>query len=105
MARASGVVFSREAVPRDRSVSANGMRLHYLDWGPPDGPPVLLLHGFAQTCHTWDFSALWLSEQHRVIALDQRGHGDSEWAPDGDYSPEAHQGRPRSHRRSRGHSR
>lgn len=92
MARASGVVFSREAVPLDRFVTANGMRFHYLDWGSADGPPVLLLHGFAQTCHTWDFAALWLSERHRVIALDQRGHGDSEWAPDGDYSPEAHQG-------------
>ena len=52
---------------------------------------MLLLHGFAQTCHSWDFVALSFSDKYRVIALDQRGHGDSAWAPDGDYSPETQQ--------------
>ena len=48
-ARAQGVTFEREAVPEDRYVEANGMRFHYLDWGNPDAPDMLLLHGFAQT--------------------------------------------------------
>ena len=90
-ARAQGVTFKREAVPEDGYVEANGMRFHYLDWGNQDGPDMLLLHGFAQTCHSWDFVALAFCDRYHVVALDQRGHGDSDWAEDGDYSPEAHQ--------------
>ena len=67
------------------------MRFHYLDWGNPDGPDMLLLHGFAQTCHSWDFVALAFCDRYHVVALDQRGHGDSDWAEDGDYSPETQQ--------------
>lgn len=90
-ARAAGVEFAYEALPQDRFVRANGLRFHYLDWGSPDSPAMLLLHGFAQTCHTWDFAALSLCDRFRVLALDQRGHGDSDWARDGDYSLEAQQ--------------
>ena len=90
-ARAMGVTFTGEPEPRDRFVTANGLRFHYLEWGSLDSPPMLLLHGFAQTCHSWDFVALSLCDRFRVIVLDQRGHGDSEWAPDGDYSPETQQ--------------
>ncbi len=90
-ARAQGVTFEREAVPEDRFVEANGMRFHYLDWGNPDAPHMVLLHGFAQTCHSWDFVALSFCDRFHVVALDQRGHGDSDWAEDGDYSPESQQ--------------
>ena len=90
-ARAMGITFEEEVEPTDRFVTANGMRFHYLDWGDQSNPPMLLLHGFAQTCHAWDFIALSLSDRFRVIALDQRGHGDSDWAPNGDYSPETQQ--------------
>jgi len=47
--------------------------------------------GFAQQCHSWDFVALAFTDKFHVRALDLRGHGDSDWAPDGDYSPEAQQ--------------
>jgi len=90
-ARVAGVTFSTEAVPEDRFVEANDMRFHYLDWGNPDKPDMLLLHGFAQQCHSWDFVALAFTDKFHVRALDLRGHGDSDWAPDGDYSPEAQQ--------------
>ena len=90
-ARAQGVTFGDEAAPKDRFVTADGMRFHYLEWGQPGNPLMILLHGFAQTCHSWDFVALSLCDRFRVISLDQRGHGDSDWATDGDYSPEAHQ--------------
>ncbi len=90
-ARAMGVKFANENAPQDRFVNANGMRFHYLEWGKSDNPPMLLLHGFAQTCHSWDFVALGFSDEYRVIVLDQRGHGDSDWAADGDYSPETQQ--------------
>ena len=90
-ARAMGVKFTEEFAPLDRFVESNGMRFHYLEWGNPDNPPALLLHGFAQTCHSWDFVALSLSDRFHVRVLDQRGHGDSDWAPDGDYTPETQQ--------------
>ena len=91
-ARAAGVEFAHEATPSDRVVRLGGMGFHYLDWGERDAPAVLMLHGMAQSAHTWDFSALALSDRYRVLALDQRGHGDSAWAPDGDYSLDAHLG-------------
>jgi len=59
-------------------------------WGSPDGPPVLLLHGGGQTRHAWGGTAAALAGAGwRAIALDQRGHGDSTWAPDGDYRIDA----------------
>lgn len=90
-ARAMGVQFANDNAPQDKFVTANGMRFHYLEWGGAANPPMLLLHGFAQTCHSWDFVALGFSDDYRVIVLDQRGHGDSDWATDGDYSPETQQ--------------
>ena len=90
-ARSMGVTFATETAPTDKFVTANELRFHYLDWGYPDSPAMLLLHGFAQTCHSWDFVALSFCDRFHVMALDQRGHGDSDWSPDGDYSPEAHQ--------------
>lgn len=90
-ARAMGVAFADETTPQDKFVTANGLRFHYLDWGAPESPPMLLLHGFAQTCHSWDFVSLSLCDRFHVMALDQRGHGDSDWAADGDYSSEAQQ--------------
>src|SRR5712691_10825824 len=70
----------------DRSLTVHGQRFHLTDWGPPDGPAVLLLHGVTGHARTWDTEAAALAHRHRVIALDQRGHGDSDPAPDGDYS-------------------
>lgn len=55
--------------------------------GPPDGPAVLLLHGGGQTRHAWGLTARTLAERgYHVVSLDLRGHGDSDWAADGDYS-------------------
>jgi len=91
MARAAGVKFSSEHVPKDAYVTANGLRFHYLEWGEPDTPTILMLHGYGQTCHSWDFAALSLCDRYRVLALDQRGHGDSDWSTNGDYSLPAYQ--------------
>lgn len=88
-ARAMGVRFAVEAVPRDAFAVANGLKLHYMDWGEAGDPAVVLLHGFAQTCRSWDFAALGLCDRFRIIALDLRGHGDTQWAPDADYSYDA----------------
>ena len=90
-ARQKGVSFSQENEPVDRNVQANGMNFHYLEWGQPGNPMIVMLHGGSQQAHSWDFVSLPLSEGYHIIALDQRGHGDSDWAPDGDYALEAHQ--------------
>jgi pimeloyl-ACP methyl ester carboxylesterase len=77
------------ALPEDRYVVLRGMRFHYLDWGG-DGEPILFMHGGGLTAHTWDVVCLALRDQYRCLALDQRGHGDTDWSPDLDYRIEAH---------------
>lgn len=91
-ARRMGVPFTEEAAPADRQITANGMSFHYLEWGDPARPSVLLLHGANQQAHSWDFISLALAPEYHILALDQRGHGDSDWAADGDYSLDAMQG-------------
>ena len=73
----------------DHTVSLHGQRFHYTEWGPPAAPPVVLLHGITGHARTWDDEARLLAERRRVLALDQRGHGDSDPAPDGDYGDDA----------------
>ena len=62
-----------------RNTVLRHQRFHYLEWGREDAQPVVLLHGGNQSAHSWDLVSLHLSADYRVIALDQRGHGDSEW--------------------------
>jgi pimeloyl-ACP methyl ester carboxylesterase len=69
-----------------RQTVVRGMRLHFLEWGQLDAPAVLLLHGGNQSAHSWDLTSLHLSDNFHVFALDQRGHGDSEWSREVDYS-------------------
>ncbi len=75
---------------REGFVDTPEVRLRYLEWGEAAEEPLLLLHGVGQTAHTWAYFATAVRHLYRVIAVDQRGHGDSGWAPDGDYSMEAH---------------
>jgi pimeloyl-ACP methyl ester carboxylesterase len=79
-------------LPEDQFVSANGLRLHYLDWGNADKPPILFLHGRGLTAHTWDLVCLALRSDFHCRAMDLRGHGDSDWSPEVEYSFEAHRG-------------
>jgi len=61
-------------------------RFHFSEWGEPGRPQILLLHGGNQSAHSWDLVSLHLSDRYHVFALDQRGHGDSEWNREQDYS-------------------
>jgi len=79
-------------IPHDPSVPYRSahivlrqMRFHFLEWGRPDAPTIVLLHGGHQSAHSWDLVSLSLARKYRVLALDQRGHGDSEWARDVEY--------------------
>jgi non-heme chloroperoxidase len=59
-------------------------------YGPAGGAPVVLLHGGGQTRHAWgDTAEVLAGRGRRAFTVDLRGHGDSEWAPDGDYSLDA----------------
>jgi pimeloyl-ACP methyl ester carboxylesterase len=73
----------------DRTVTLYGQRFHYVEWGEASAPPLVLLHGITGHARTWDDEARLLSARYRVLALDQRGHGDSDPAPDCDYSDDA----------------
>jgi len=66
--------------PEDKFIRANGLSLHYLDWGQPDAVPMVLLHGLCGNAHYWDFFTLKTRQDYYGLALDQRGHGDSSWA-------------------------
>jgi pimeloyl-ACP methyl ester carboxylesterase len=80
------------ALPDSHHVILGGRRFHCLSWGSTSLPPVLLLHGGNQSAHTWDVVCLALSRRYHCVALDQRGHGDSEWSYEFDYGPDAHAG-------------
>lgn len=60
-------------------------RLHYLDWGNPSAPTLILVHGGFDHARSWDWTARALSRDYHVITPDLRGHGDSGWSPDGSY--------------------
>ncbi len=61
----------------DRTVNVRGIDVHYLDWGDPAAPPMVLLHGLTGHAHIWDHMAPALAERFHLLAPDQRGHGDS----------------------------
>ncbi len=67
---------------RDEAVILDELRFHYRDWGDPAAPPLVLLHAYLQHARTWDTVARGLADRFRVLALDQRGFGESEWAAD-----------------------
>jgi len=72
--------------PTSRVWFSERLRLHYVDWGNPDGPPLLLLHGGRDHCRNWDWVAAALRDGWHVIAPDLRGHGDSAWSLSGHYT-------------------
>ncbi len=62
-------------------------RLHYLEWNPEATKTIVLLHGNSANAWWWEPVARAISPQFRLLALDQRGHGDSEWVRPPAYTP------------------
>ena len=86
----AGVDVQRFVLPESRHVLVGNMRFHYLDWGTAGKRPILFLHGGGLNAHTWDLVCLSLRDDFHCLALDLRGHGDSEWSPQGDYAIASH---------------
>ena len=72
--------------PTSHTYFSQRLRLHYVDWGHEDRPPLLLIHGGRDHCRNWDWTAAALQDDYHVIAPDLRGHGDSQWSSDGSYT-------------------
>jgi pimeloyl-ACP methyl ester carboxylesterase len=89
-AATAGVSLPDLALPAAHHVLLGRMRFHYLDWGTRGRPPVLFLHGGGLNAHTWDIVCAALKPERHCLALDQRGHGESEWSPEMDYATESH---------------
>jgi pimeloyl-ACP methyl ester carboxylesterase len=67
-----------------RVKGAHGGELHLLEWST-EGVPMVLLHGHGNEAHLWDDFVPTVAPYYRVVAVDQRGHGDSDWDPEARY--------------------
>ena len=74
----------------DKTMVVQGLALHYLEWGDPSLPTLIALHGLRGHGHSWDSFSAPMAGAYHILALDQRGRGDSDWAPDGQYTSEAY---------------
>ncbi len=84
-----GISHAPSVAYASRNLVLRHLRFHFLQWGIESSQPVLFLHGSNQSAHSWDLVSLHLADRFRIYALDQRGHGDSEWCRDSDYSSAA----------------
>jgi len=77
---------SASSGPSSHIYFSQRLRLHYVDWGNPDGSPMLLIHGGRDHCRNWDWVAEHFAKDYHIIAPDLRGHGDSQWEASGNYT-------------------
>lgn len=75
---------------REGWVHSDNLRLRYIEWGQADAPAIIMLHGLRSYAHTWEPVALQLADRWRLIALDQRGRGESAWDPERNYFADAY---------------
>lgn len=82
MATGAGSGYGR-AMPEygERFFRSGALRIHVRDWGNPDAPPLVIVHGLRDHSHSFDDIARGLLDRFHVLALDLRGHGDSEVTP------------------------
>ena len=76
-------MFDTNAHVTDHFLTINGINIHYRNWGDPQLPPLMILHGGGNSIsRTWDHIAAALADRFRVIVPDLRGNGESSWAPE-----------------------
>src|SRR4249920_3096701 len=71
--------------PHSTSLTINGLRLHYFDWGNAGAPPVVCVHGYTSSAQAFNAPARHFQDRFHLIAPDVRGHGESAWSPAGEY--------------------
>jgi pimeloyl-ACP methyl ester carboxylesterase len=71
-------------------VDVNGLRIHYVERGTANSPPLVLIHGLDRIAQTFDHLVPYFTDRYHVIAMDMRGHGSSEWDPVARYRVEDH---------------
>lgn len=74
--------------PQSRNVAGSDIQLHHLDWGNDGAHPIVLVHGSRLHAHVWNHFSRRFSQRYQIIAVDQRGHGDSGWSAQGSYQME-----------------
>jgi pimeloyl-ACP methyl ester carboxylesterase len=72
--------------PASERIMIGGLHLHYLDWGNPAGPPLVCVHGYTSSADAFNGFARHFRDRFHIVALDVRGHGESQWSPDGAYT-------------------
>ncbi|HEY6394411.1 MAG TPA: alpha/beta hydrolase [Candidatus Binataceae bacterium] len=75
-------------MPFDKFVTANGLKLHYLDSGSEGLPWLVCVHGLSGNAHNFDALANDLKSKFHVLSVDVRGRGDSQWGPPTEYLPQ-----------------
>jgi esterase len=82
----AGTATTAQAQPARERITIDGLQLHYLDWGNPAGAPLVCVHGYTGSADAFNGFARHFRERFHIIALDVRGHGESQWSPDGAYT-------------------
>ena len=67
--------------PAAKSLTVNGLRLRYLEWGRPEALPVVCVHGYTSSAEAFNAVARRLENRAHLVSMDVRGHGESAWAP------------------------
>ena len=81
----AGIASAQTAAYADKFITVNGLKIHYLDWGNDGKQPFLMLHGIGRVAHSFDHIAPRFAASYHVMAIDMRGHGDSDWSPEAAY--------------------
>ena len=76
---------NNQSAGQDKFIQLNGLNFHYVAWGDPASPPLVCLHGLRSYGRTYAPLAQALMDKFHVIALDQRGRGESDWDPEQGY--------------------
>ena len=71
--------------PTSKFLTVNGLRLHYLEWGGSDAPPIVCVHGYTSSAEAFNAPSRHFQDRFRILAPDVRGHGESAWSPAGAY--------------------